>query len=110
MKQFLADQNGQLQTQILQLPSNNNNILKDNLRQEKLGTYLGIVRGLSDPFNLFVNITDIEEDRILIYFFSYSMGSKKVAVWVQRFNANLDIDRITSYLYSREHMIDQLIK
>lgn len=79
MKQFLANQNGQLQTQMLQLPSNN--IQKDNLRQERLDTYLGIARGLSDPFNLFVNITNIEENRNLIYFFSYSMGTKKVVVW-----------------------------
>ena len=54
---------------------------QQNLRQEKLDTYLGIARGLSDPFNLFVNITDIEENKNLIYFFSYSMGSKKVVVW-----------------------------
>jgi len=79
MKQFLANQNGQLQTQILQLPSND--VQKDNLRQEKLDTYLGVARGLSDPFNLFVNITDIEKNRDLIYFFSYSMGVKKVVVW-----------------------------
>lgn len=79
MKQFLENQDGQLQAQILQLPSNI--IQKDNLRQEKLDTYLGIARGLSDPFNLFVNITDIEENRNLIYFFSYSMGVKKVVVW-----------------------------
>ena len=79
MKQFLANQNGQLQTQIFQLPSSN--IQKDNLKQEKLDVYLGIAHGLSDPFNLFVNITDIEENRNLIYFFSYSMGTKRVVVW-----------------------------
>jgi hypothetical protein len=77
MNQFLENQNGQLQTQILQLPS----LQKNNLRQEKLETYLGISHGLSDPFNLFINITDIEKNRNLIYFFSYSMGVKKVVVW-----------------------------
>jgi len=75
MRQFLQNQNGKLQTQLLQLPSN------DNLKQEKLDIYLGIAHGLSDPFSLFVNITDIEEGRNLIYFFSYSMGKKKVVAW-----------------------------
>jgi hypothetical protein len=79
MEQFLHNQDGQLQAQILQLPSNK--VQNDNLRQEKLDTYLGIARGLSDPFNLFVNVTDIQENRNLIYFFSYSMGVKKVVVW-----------------------------
>jgi len=79
MKRFLENQDGQLQAQILQLPSNI--IQKDNLRQEKLDTYLGIAHGLSDPFSLFINITDIQENRNLIYFFSYSMGTKKVVVW-----------------------------
>lgn len=79
MKKFLENQNDQLQMQLLQLPSNK--VQKDNLRQEKLDTYLGMARGLTDPFNLFVNLTDIKDNRNLIYFFSYSMGVKKVVVW-----------------------------
>lgn len=73
---FLQKQNGDLQMEMLQLPAKS-----DNLRQEKLDTYLGIAHGLADPFNLFINITDIKENRDLIYFFSYSMGKKKVVVW-----------------------------
>lgn len=76
MKQFLENQNGQLQTQILQLPTQFNKIQKDNLRQEKLDTYLGIAHGLSDPFSLFINITDIEKNRNLIYFL--------VILWVRK--------------------------
>lgn len=102
MKRFLENQNGQLQVQMLQLPSNN--VQKDNLRQEKLDTYLGIARGLSDPFNLFINITDIEENRNLIYFFSYSMGVKKVVVWgiYDRSTDKIEIEsgcRFTSWKY-----------
>jgi hypothetical protein len=81
---FLRNQNGQLQMQLLQMPTsmNSNKISSDdNLRQEKLDLYLGIGHGLSDPFNLFINVTDILEKRDLIYFFSYSMGAKKVIVW-----------------------------
>lgn len=76
MKQFFQQQNGEFQMQVLELPAHN-----DNLRQEKLDKYLGIAHGFTDPFNLFINITDIEENRDLIYFFSYSMGKKKVVVW-----------------------------
>lgn len=42
----------------------------------QLDSYLGIAYGLDDPFNLFINMTDIQENMDLIYFFSYSMLKK----------------------------------
>ena len=60
INQFLSRQNGELQMQMLQLPTN------DNIRQEKLDKYLGIAHGFTDPFNLFINMTDIEENKDLI--------------------------------------------
>jgi hypothetical protein len=88
INQFLSRQNGELQMQMLQLPTN------DNIRQEKLDKYLGIAHGFTDPFNLFINMTDIEENKDLIYFFSYSMGKKKVVVWgvYDKINDHIEIE------------------
>ena len=77
MEHFLINNEGQLQMQLLQIPTKDS----DNLKQEKLDLYLGVAHGLTDPFNFFINITDIQEKHDHIYFFSYSMGKKRVVVW-----------------------------
>ena len=74
---FLQQSNDlQMKMQMLQIPT-----VSDTEKIEKLETYLGMAHGFSDPFNLFINIDDIEQNRNLIYFFSYSMGKKRTIIW-----------------------------
>jgi len=49
--------------------------------QDELDLYVGLHTGLDDPFNVFVKVSDLEENRPLIYFYAYSMGKKKVVIW-----------------------------
>ena len=77
MEEFLSNNTGQMQMQLLQIPTKDS----DNLKQEKLDVYLGVAHGLTDPFNFFINITDIKEKSDHVYFFSYSMGKKRVVLW-----------------------------
>lgn len=74
---FLAQSNSRdMKMQMLQIP-----IISENERVEKLETFIGMAHGITDPFNLFINVDDIENNRDFIYFFSYSMGKKKIVVW-----------------------------
>ena len=55
---------------------------RDEGRQkDELDLYVGLRTGLDDPFNIFVRVADLEENRSLLYFYAYSMGKKKVVVW-----------------------------
>ena len=49
--------------------------------QDSLDLYVGLRSGLDDPYNVFVKVSDLEEDRPLIYFYAYSLGKKKVVIW-----------------------------
>lgn len=55
---------------------------RDETKQrDELDLYVGLRTGLDDPFNIFVRVADLEENRSLLYFYAYSMGKKKVVVW-----------------------------
>jgi hypothetical protein len=44
--------------------------------------YVGLVSYLTDPFNLFLRLEDLENKDIdLVYFFVYSIGKKKIMLW-----------------------------
>lgn len=48
----------------------------------QMENYLGLVSYLTDPFNLFLRVADLEnEDVDLVYFFVYSLGKKKIMLW-----------------------------
>jgi hypothetical protein len=49
--------------------------------QDELDLYVSLRSGLDDPYNVFVKVSDLEENRPLIYFYAYSLGKKKVVVW-----------------------------
>ena len=50
------------------------------LENEELN--IGLVRPLASPFNLFLNFDQlINPDKLLVYFFVYSMGERKVVLW-----------------------------
>lgn len=48
---------------------------------DSLDLYVGLHSDLTDPFNVFVKVSDLEENRPLVYFYAYSMGKKKVVIW-----------------------------
>jgi hypothetical protein len=74
---FLKNEAGKIKSQIFKL--------KDTRKSEKkedLETYTGIVRWIDSPFNIFVNVNNINDKAIpYIYFFSYSMGKERVILW-----------------------------
>lgn len=44
--------------------------------------FLGLVSSLSDPFNLFLRLNELENPDVdLVYFFVYSLGRKKIMIW-----------------------------
>ncbi len=67
--------------------------------KDELDLYVGLRTGLDDPFNIFVRVADLEEDRSMIYFYAYSMGKKKVVVWgvFDRSNNEFLIDDACQY-------------
>jgi hypothetical protein len=77
IEEFLAQSHNGFNMTMVQLPRQKS----DLERVDELESYIGISHGIVDPFNLFINITDITEGNELIYFFSYSIGKKRVVVW-----------------------------
>ena len=47
-------------------------------QRDELDLYIGLRTGLDDPFNIFVRVADLEEDRSMIYFYAYSMGKRRL--------------------------------
>jgi hypothetical protein len=66
---------------------------------DKLDLYVSLHTGLDDPFNVFVKLSDLEENRSSIYFYAYSLGKKKVVIWgiFERNNNEFLIDDSCQY-------------
>lgn len=48
---------------------------------DQLDLFAGVRSGLDDPYNLFFRVSNIETESPQIYFYSYSLGKKKVVFW-----------------------------
>lgn len=79
IKSFIDNPNGQMSMQLFKLKPPTQS---KQQRKEKLETYIGIVNGINSPFNLFINIENINNRDIpYVYFFSYSFGKNRVIIW-----------------------------
>jgi len=48
---------------------------------EELDLYVSLNSRLDDPYNVFVRVDDIINQKSLIYFYAYSLGKKKIVIW-----------------------------
>lgn len=55
--------------------------MRTEQEQDNLDLFVGLHSPLTDPFNIFMRVEDIENDETLIYFYGYSIGKKKIVLW-----------------------------
>ncbi len=69
-------QQGIMRMMTLQIPNQNKN------ESENLDDFIGLVRPATDPYNVFLQLNSlIDEKSNIVYFFVYSMGKKKIVLW-----------------------------
>lgn len=54
---------------------------KEHQNVEELDLYVSLNTRLDDPYNLFVRLDDVINQKSLIYFYAYSLGKKKIVIW-----------------------------
>lgn len=79
-------------------------VSQDQQTEANLDQYLGIITSLTDPFNLFIRLSDFQNPEIdLVYLFIYSLGKKKIATWgtYSKKNQEISLDGACRYKVSQ---------
>jgi hypothetical protein len=50
-------------------------------QSDSLDLFVGLKSGLDDPFNVFLRVDDLKNNKDVIYFYAYSLGKKKAIIW-----------------------------
>ena len=88
-----------MQFQVQETISKKTDLDKNLKTQDDLDLFVGLKSGLDDPFNLFLRVSDLTNNSSLIYFYAYSLGKKKVAIWgvYDKNNSEFLIDSACKY-------------